>query len=333
MDLIFTIALCIMVSFIVSKLAQKLRISSMVALVITGIIIGIPEVREIVLEPNISSMSILGDAGLLILMFLAGLEVSWSMMYKERKDAIFVASFGAITSFLIGFAAFMLMGFSLVVSLIVGICMSITAEATRAEVLIELKKLKTKLGSMMMGAGIIDDFMGIFLFLTVIYFLTKGFEVDELLILFSSISAFFIGIFVHKFIGRERHIIPHLEKFLMIFFIPFFFIAMGMHFSLEFIFVNPLLIIIIIIIAIAGKILGAIMTKPFTELKLKQLYLVGWGMNSRGAVGLAIVLIAFKFGLIDTNIYSSLVLMALATTLLFPFFLKRMIKKEPHLMD
>lgn len=333
MELLLTVAICILISFILSKLAQKLRISSMVVMVITGIIIGIPEVKGIILEPNIESISLLGEAGLLILMFLAGLEVSWSMMCKERKDAVFVASFGAITPFLVGFAAFMVMGFSLVVSLIAGICMSITAEATRAEVLIELKKLKTKLGSMMMGAGIIDDFMGIFLFLTVIYFLTKGFEMEELMILLSSISAFFIGILVHKFIGREKHIIPYLEKFLMIFFIPFFFIAMGIHFSPEFMFVNPLLIIIIIIIAIAGKILGAIVTKPFTKLKLKQLYLIGWGMNSRGAVGLAIVLIAFKFGLIDTNIYSSLVLMALVTTLLFPFFLRRMIKKEPHLMD
>ena len=56
-------------------------------------------------------------------------------------------------------------------------------------------------------------------------------------------------------------------------------------------------------------------------------------MNSRGAVELAIALIAFRSGLIPTELYSSLVIMALFTTLLFPFIIIRMIKKDSRIMN
>ncbi|MBU0628961.1 MAG: cation:proton antiporter, partial [Nanoarchaeota archaeon] len=85
-------------------------------------------------------------------------------------------------------------------------------------------------------------------------------------------------------------------------------------------------------IAIIGKIAGTFMAKPFTRFSWKQLHLIGWGMNSRGAIELALALIAFRSSLIPTELYSSLVLMALITTLIFPFILAKMIKTNPSLM-
>ncbi len=74
------------------------------------------------------------------------------------------------------------------------------------------------------------------------------------------------------------------------------------------------------------------LAKPFLRLTWKQLYLVGWGMNSRGAVEIAIAFMAFRTNLISIQIYSGLVVMALTTTLIFPFILRGLIKKDPQLM-
>jgi Kef-type K+ transport system membrane component KefB len=82
----------------------------------------------------------------------------------------------------------------------------------------------------------------------------------------------------------------------------------------------------------AGKIMGSLSAKLFTRLSLKQLYLVGWGMNSRGAVELAIAFLALQAGLVSVNVYSSLIIMALATTIIFPFIFRRMVKKDPEIM-
>ena len=333
MYLIFTLIICLGISFLFTLLAKKLRLSNVIGLIIGGLILGSPILKEAILKPNINFISNLGEVGFISLMFLAGLEISWSMLYKEKKDALFVASFAAAVPLLLGFIIFWILGFSLLTSLIIGICMSITAEATKARILLELKKLKTKLGALMMGAGILDDIFGMALFIIIIYLLTQGFITKELIILMVAIMALFVGILVHKLVGRTKSSVQYFEKFLLYAIVPFFFITMGIHFSLSSLILDPILVVIIISIAISGKMIGTLLTKPFTKLKFKQLYLIGWGMNSRGAIELAIVFVAFKLGLLPITIYSSLVIMALITTLLFAVIFTEIVKKDPKIMN
>jgi len=333
MNIIITLSVCLLLSFISTLVAKKLKISAVVGLIIAGIIIGSPIAESVVLEPNTEFILELGNVGLGVLMFIAGMEISWSMLYKERRDSVYLASFAFLIPLLLGFLVFSFLGFSLPTALITGICISITAEATKARVLLELKKLKTKVGSLMMGAGIIDDVLGMVLFALISFLLIRTIVTKELIILLGAILSFFAGITVHKIIGRETRKIKYLEKILLNFVVPFFFIATGMYFDLQSLAFNSWLLIIIIITATAGKIFGSILTKPFTKLRTEQLYLVGWGMNSRGAVGLAIAFIAFKSGLLDINIYSSLIVTALVTTLIFPFFVRRMVRKKPDIME
>jgi Kef-type K+ transport system membrane component KefB len=48
---------------------------------------------------------------------------------------------------------------------------------------------------------------------------------------------------------------------------------------------------------------------------------------------LALALIALRIGVIDTTIYTGLIIMTLATTTAFPFIISRMIKKDKNIMD
>ena len=105
----------------------------------------------------------------------------------------------------------------------------------------------------MMGAGIIDDILGLSLFAAVSYFFIGNVATKEFTNTIIAISAFFIGIIVHKFVGREGLIVSYIEKFLLLFLVPFFFIGMGIHFNFQSLFLNPWLLIVIIGIAIAGK--------------------------------------------------------------------------------
>ena len=332
MMLIVTLIICLLASFLFTFLAKKLNSSVVVGLIVSGIILGSPLVKSILLEPNTDFILKLGDFGFFTLMFLAGMEISWCMLYEERKEAAAVAFFAAFIPLLLGISIFLALGFSLFTSLAVGISMAITAEATKARVLLELNKLNTQVGSLMMGAGIIDDVFGLSLFALVSYLFTGNIATKEFTNTMVAISAFFLGILVHKFIGREKSIVTYIEKYLLLFLIPFFFIGMGIHFNFQSLILDPWLLIVIISIAIAGKIIGSLFAKPFTVLSWKQLYLVGWGMNSRGAVELAIAFLALRSGLVSVHIYSSLVIMALTTTIIFPFIFRRMIKKDPQIM-
>ena len=333
MNLIITLISCLLITHLFTLISKRFNLSVVIGLIVSGLILGSTFLKDILIGPNTEIIFNLGHIGIIALMFLAGIEISWTMFYKEKKDSAIVAFFAITIPFAIGFLVFFLFGFSIATSLTVGICMGITAEATKARVLLELKKLKTKIGSVMMGAGIIDDILGIVAFITISYFFANSVNLRELAVLISAISAFFIGVLLNHFINREDRKFLYLEKSLLFFIVPFFFISMGFEFQIESLVSNPLMVIGVIFLAIIGKILGALATKPFNKLKLKQLYLVGWGMNSRGAVELAIAFVAFNIGLISASIYSALVVMAFATTLIFPFFFRRIVKNNPKVMN
>ncbi len=332
MNIIITILFVLLFASVLSLLGRKIKIPTVVVLILCGLLIDIPLIKNSLIEPNTQFIFGLGDIALICLMFLAGMESSWSKLIKEKKDSIFIAVFAAGVPLLLGFSVFLILGFPVMTSFIIGICMSITAEATTADVLLDMKRIKTRVGAAIMGAGISDDILGLFLF-TVIAYVFNGFQIQDNLLIVAAIVAFFAGVLVQKHIGREHQAVNGLEKILIWAIVPFFFVSVGLYFDIGSLTLNPLMISIIIIIAITGKLIGTLLTKPFTNFKWRQLYLIGWAMNSRGAVEIALALIAFRSNLISIELYSSLVIMALVTTFIFPFVITKMIKKNPKIMN
>ncbi len=148
------------------------------------------------------------------------------------------------------------------------------------------------------------------------------------------IGGFLLQLSMKKIHQKHREDMIKMTQLITLgFVIPFFFTNIGLNFDLSALSTNMILLVGTVIIAFAGKILGTLIVKPASRLSLKQLYYVGWAMNSRGAVELVIALIALRFGLIPIEIFSVLVAMAMITTLTFPFVLAHGIKKNPGMMD
>lgn len=393
---LLTITLCLLIVFIFSELAYKLRIPLVVSQIFAGMFIGIPAVKGIVIGNNAEIVNILSDLGVIFLLFLAGLEIEKNTVYGAKRNVFIIGLFSSIIPLIFGFAVMKLLGYSTLVSVIVGIAMSITSEGTKVKELMGVRKLRSRVGGIMMGAGIIDDtialliFIGasfisgyaiisvdlvktplqLVLFIAAIWAIFKALpkliayeekETEELrevsmfmtvlllclgfaimgLIISGTltgavIAAFLAGVIIQLSVKiKEEHMIKsHFEIMALAFIVPFFFIWTGMSFDSASLLENIPLIIIVTCVAIVGKILGVFLTKPFIkDLSLKQLHLIGWAMNSRGAVELVIALIALNVGFITLNIYSAIVFMTLATTIMFPFILKAMVKTDPKIMD
>ena len=131
----------------------------------------------------------------------------------------------------------------------------------------------------------------------------------------------------------KEEIVRTIRLITLAFVVPFFFANIGLNFDIGLLFANPTLTIVSVLIAIGGAIIGALLVKPFSNLNLKQLYIVGWAMSSKGSVELVIALLARKYGLVSPEIFSALVAMAIITTIAFPFILAREINKNPLIMD
>jgi Kef-type K+ transport system membrane component KefB len=330
MEPLWTILLCVGIANAAALILKRLFLPHVVVLIFVGLFLGLPIIRPFIISGHEELIMLLGDIGIISAMFIAGLRSSSKMLSKEEHDSLILGIFSTLTPFFITYVLFMILGFSVSSALIIAICMSITAEATNAEVLLYLKRLRTKIGSLIIETGLLDDIFGIFVFLMVSFTMKLPLLKDQLLLI-SVLLAFFLGIVFQKIFNK--YIIETIEQVALFAIVPFFFISMGLHFDMSALALNLSMVVFVTSIAIIGKLVGTLLSKKFVNLQIDQLYLVGWAMNSRGAMELAIALIAFRNALIPLEIYSSLVMMTIITTVLFPVIVSFMIKQKPRIMS
>jgi len=117
---------------------------------------------------------------------------------------------------------------------------------------------------------------------------------------------------------------------------PIFFASIGLNLDLGALIGAPLFVVMLIVIAFIGKVVGAGGAARMLGFSTKDSTAIGVGMSPRGAVELVIAGIALKAGLFDTagsdspvvkNIFSAVVMMAVVTTVVSPIILKRVFSR------
>jgi Kef-type K+ transport system membrane component KefB len=102
---------------------------------------------------------------------------------------------------------------------------------------------------------------------------------------------------------------------------PFFFVSAGFEVSLSVFRTDLLLLLAVIVIATLGKVVGTALFYLPSGNGWREGIVVGAGMNGRGAVEIIVAEIALAQGLIDRDVFSILVFMALFTTATVPVLL------------
>lgn len=102
---------------------------------------------------------------------------------------------------------------------------------------------------------------------------------------------------------------------------PFFFVAAGFEVSLEVFRTDLALLIGVVVLATVGKIGGTALFYTAGGRSWREGFVVGAGMNGRGAVEIIVAELALQRGLIDQEIFSILVFMAIFTTATVPVLL------------
>ncbi len=389
MTILLTITIALFVTFVGSRVASYFKYPPILGQFIASLLLAIPIVKTTVFtKESLEVIKIFSELAVIFLLLLTGLKSNVERINQSKKDVILIAAFGFLTPMILGIAVGLLLGFNLTVSFILGVSLSITAEGTNLAILLQLKKLRTKVGSIVISAGMINDVFGV-IFLSFILVLAhkNGLEslalfpvkliafigiiwiasilipkalryleeqkkevamfnlvilvalmlaiLSELLSLSSIVGAFIAGVILQNSFELkrdEKHEEHEIETLLFGIIIPFFFINIALNFDFTSLTDYPLLILIVLVTAIVGKLLGVLLTKPFTKLKWKKLYLIGWEMNSRGMIELIIANIALTAGLISTPLYSAIVFTAIVTSLISPFIIRGMIKRHPRIM-
>ncbi len=104
---------------------------------------------------------VLAELGAVVLMFLAGLETDIAMMRKAVGPAFWSACGGVILPLAGGALAAHAMGLRWAEAIFIGTVLTATSVSITAQTLMNLNELRSRVGSTILGAAVIDDVLGL----------------------------------------------------------------------------------------------------------------------------------------------------------------------------
>lgn len=149
---------------IFTLITQKVKMPKVLGGLIAGIVLG-PAMLNIV--QNSLILEALSKFGIILIMFLAGMETSIKKFIANSNKYVIIASIGVIVPLILGTVFSLIYIQDLKTNLFFGAVITATSVSITVETLIEMKKIKSNVGLAILGAGVVDDVIGI-LFLTIV---------------------------------------------------------------------------------------------------------------------------------------------------------------------
>ncbi|MCU1228048.1 MAG: nhaS3 [Acidobacteria bacterium] len=128
---------------------------------IGGMIVGVSGLRLV--DPHDVTLHLLSEPGVILLLFLIGLDTNLRQLMRVGGSAIAVAIVGVALPFAGGFAVGTLLGYSGIVSMFLGAALTATSVGITARVLSDLGHLKDPSSQVILGAAVVDDLIGLVL--------------------------------------------------------------------------------------------------------------------------------------------------------------------------
>jgi monovalent cation:proton antiporter-2 (CPA2) family protein len=380
--LILQLAIILIAAKIAGSLSVRLGQPSVLGKLLIGIVLG-PSVLGLVNETE--TLVELSQIGVILLMFIAGLETDIDQFKQAGKSSTFVGFGGIIVPIVFGYFIGIMLNFTTIQSWFLGLLLSATSVSISVQALKEMDQLNSREGTTILGAAVIDDvvvivalaflmsFAGEDVNLTtvilkkILFFagaILVGWKVVPLfLIKFSSlkvtetvISSALIICFVYAYLAEytgvsaiigayiagvaisltnfKHEVFQKVETISYSIFVPVFLTSIGVTAQFSGITQNITLIVLLSVIAILTKLIGATVGAKLAGFNLNSSLGIGSAMVSRGEVALIIASIGIESKLLSQDMYAVIVVVILITTIVTPPMMKWFFKsnRKRHLM-
>ena len=373
------LTLILVVTKTFSLFTRKVHLPQVVGALVAGIILG-PAILGII-QPGYM-ITTLSEIGAVLIMFSAGLSTDFEQLRGSLKAAVAVAVLGAALAFAGGFALAFYFGEAMLQSIFIGVVLMATSVGINVEVLQEIGKIRTRAGTTILGAAIIDDILGIivlsvmmgmgmglgggevspvdawmtllriFLFFVLAVFLglvafrlfehlSRKMDKSRGLPIFGLAFCFFMAFLSDRFgvgdvIGAylaglilcnskaEKHIVEKSTVLSYMFFSPIFFVSVGLLTSFDGLNASAIAFtVLLLVVAVVAKIIGCGFGAFACKYSKDECVQVGVGMVSRGEVAIIIATQGAAAGLMNIDLFSSIIFVVVATTLISPVLLKK----------
>lgn len=154
MQLILELVIILIASKIAGSLSVRLGQPSVLGKLLIGIVLG-PSILGLVNETE--TLAQFSEIGVILLMFIAGLETDIHEFKRTGKSASFVGFGGIIVPLVLGYFSGILLNLTVMESWFLGLLLSATSVSISVQALKEMGQLKSPEGATILGAAVIDD--------------------------------------------------------------------------------------------------------------------------------------------------------------------------------
>jgi len=388
-EVIIGVGVLLFAAKLMAELFLRLKLPIVLGELLAGMIVGPFALGQFIVfegQPLVvigSEIRVLGDIGAIVILFMAGLEMTPKEFLKGGKASFTVGTLGVVVPFFAGLVAFQMFGFDVFQSMLIATALTATSIAISIQVLTEFGKIKSPEARLIIGAAIVDDILAIAILSVVT---SIGGDVSQLNVMdvtftILKVLGFFAIMLIVSIIVMPRIITPRLWRAkgsvegiatasffgasalagsiglspivgafavgmalsttkvfdkiegyigkIGLIFAPLFFSIIGAQVDLRGIDLEIVILSsIIIVVAVFTKLLGCGLPAWFF-LKSKKLGMrVGIGMISRGEVGLIVAGVGVTTGILTSEVYSTIIIMVVVTTIITPIWLKLEYRKD-----
>lgn len=156
MEFIGILCLILIGTTIASHFSRRFGIPAVIGQLLIGILLGNAGLKLVHPDILVDDFS---EIGVILLMFLAGIESDLSLLKKYFRPGMFVATLGILFPVILGTVGGSLFHINLNESFFLGLILAATSVSISVEVLKELNVINTKEGSTILGASVVDDIL------------------------------------------------------------------------------------------------------------------------------------------------------------------------------
>ncbi|MDW5290944.1 cation:proton antiporter [Formosa sp. PL04] len=170
-------------------LAKRIGFPSILGELLVGVIIGPPLLG---LVEASSTLVILAETGVILLMAYIGMEINFKDLGKASWAGLLAAVGGFVVPFALGYFVITQTGGTTMAGMFVGIAVGVTSLATKSRILVDLNLLDTRIAYVLMAGALISDTLALIIFAGLSSFMDAG-EVNmtEILLITGKIILFF----------------------------------------------------------------------------------------------------------------------------------------------
>lgn len=158
MELLRDLTLILLATTVVGHYCTRIGIPAVIGQLLVGVIVGPAMLGWLSLTHSLESFA---EIGVIILMFIAGLESDLQLLKRYLKPSVLVALLGVLIPVAGVYLVGMVYQLNTVESLFISVIFAATSVSISVEVLKEMNALNSREGTTILGAAVVDDVLAV----------------------------------------------------------------------------------------------------------------------------------------------------------------------------